>query len=328
MEDIPVEALRRPRRVPSRAIAEVIDEILRLIGDSSAAPVYRLLACRLGIHTTTLLRYHQQRLRSAPRPVLTEATRVLDEVRRTGDLPLAQKGSETCCKPKQARIPAWRLAHQLDRLVELTELSEPSALHRLLAIRTGVHATTVLRFHRNVLRSAPEILLDVANDLERRARSGEAIRFPHGGDGTPVVTRMAFAEAVDNLVETGLFPNRNALLHRIEDDLDIVRGRLTRLYRCRTFRWVPGKVLDILEELERQVQYDPSRSYDPGERLHHHLFGPGTVTEKLPLKKIVVRFDDGRSHTLREQLREDTYWRQANNSPGPGEAFNFGSYAR
>ena len=328
MEDTVLDALQRPRRVPSQAIAEVIDEILALIGDSSAASVYRLLSCRLGVHTTTLLRYHQQRLRSAPMPVLTEATRVLEEVKTSGDLPRMPKGSEAYPRPKQARVPAWRLAHQLDRLVELTELSEPSALHRLLAVRTGVHATTVLRFHRNVLRSAPEVLLQVANDLERRVRSGEAIRFPHGGDGSPVVTRMAFAEAVDRLVETGLFPRRNALLHRIEDDLQIVRGRLTRLYRCRTFRWVPGKVLDILEELERHVQYDPSRSYEPGERMHHHLFGPGTVVEKLPRRKVVVRFDDGKSHTLREQLREDTYWRQANNSPGPGESFSFGSHAR
>jgi len=328
MEDFSADALQRPRRVPSRAIAKVIDEILQHTGASSAASVYRLLARRLGVHTTTLLRYHQCRLQSAPRPVLTEVTRVRDEVRRTGALPSATQGAPPCCKPKQARVPAWRLAHQLDRLVELTELAEPSALHRLLAARTGVHATTVLRFHRNVLRSAPEVLLHVANDLERQARTGEAIRFPHGGDGSPVVTRTAFATVVDRLVETQLFPNRNALLHRIEDDLGIVRGRLTRLYRCRTFRWVPGAVLDILEELERQAQYDPSRTYEPGERLHHHLFGPGTVVKKLPLKKMIVAFDDGRSHTLREQLREDTYWRQASNSPGPGESFSFGSHAR
>jgi len=328
MEDTPVDALQRPRRVPSRAIAEVIDQILEHSGDSSAAPVYRLLACRLGVHTTTLLRYHQQRLRSAPDPVLAEANRVLDEVRRTGALPRASGGRVPSCQPKQARIPAWRLAHQLDRLVELTELAEPSALHRLLASCTGVHATTVLRFHRNVLQSAPEVLLQVANDLERRVRNGEAIRFPHGGDGSPVVTRTAFAAAVDRLVETGLFPNRNAMLHRIEDDLRIPRGRLTRLYRCRTFRWVPGEVLDVLEALERQVQYDPSRCYRPGERLYHHLFGPGTVAEKLPLEKIVVQFDDGKVQTLREKLREDTYWRQARNSPGPGEAFGFGSFAR
>ncbi len=314
-------------RVPSQAIADVIDEILDCTEEQSASSVYRALGHRLGIHSTTLLRYHQGRLRSAPPEVLDEARRLLGRARQSGTLPPPERSMRrTAASLRQPRVPAWRLAHQLDRLIEMLELSEPSALHRLLATQTGIHATTVLRFHRGVLRSAPQPLLDAATALEQRVRAGEAIRFPHGSDGAAAVTRTTFAAAVDALMATGLFENRNAMLHKAEDSLEIPRGRLTRLYRCRTFRWVPDAVQTYLEHLARRCQYDPSCVYAVGDRFHHHLFGPGTVLEKRPQDKVRVRFDDdGREVIMRERLREDRYWRQPSNSPSPGEAFSFGS---
>jgi hypothetical protein len=317
-------------RVPSQAIADIIDEILACTEEQSASSVYRALGHRLGIHSTTLLRYHQGRLRSAPPEVLAEARRLLGRARQIGTLPPPEQSMRRkAASLRHPRVPAWRLAHQLDRLIEMLELAEPSALHRLLAIETGIHATTVLRFHRGVLRSAPQPLLDAAAALEQRVRAGEAIRFPHGSADAAAVTRTTFAATVDALMATGLFENRNAMLHRVEDALELPRGRLTRLYRCRTFRWVPDTVQGYLELLQRRCQYDPACVYAIGDRFHHHLFGPGTVIEKARQDKVRVRFDeDGRVLTMRERLREDRYWRQPSNSPSPGEAYSFGSMGR
>ncbi len=326
LSDVPMQS----GRVPSESIAKAIDEILTLDDDGTPSNVYRLLALRLGIHSTTLLRYHQGRLHSAPPVVLREAKRLLSEVRKRGSLPPVERGmaARQRLRPRPSRIPSWKLAQQLDVLIEMLELTEPSALHRLLALQTGIHATTVLRFHRGVLVSAPQPLLDAAIALEKRVRAGEAIRFPHGSDGEFAVTRRSFAAMVDQLVETRLFVGRNPLLHRIEDELDIQRGKLTRLYRCRTFRWVPHPVQAMLEALYQRCQYDPSHAYDVGDRFHHHVFGAGQVEEKLPLEKMSVRFDDGSTRILRECLQEDRYWRQPAHCPSPGESYSMGSVAR
>jgi len=317
-------------RIPSDSIAKVIDEILALDSDGSPSTVYRLLALRLGIHSTTLLRYHQGRLHSAPPVVLREAKRLRAEVAKRGSLPPEDRAMAVRqhLRPRPARVPSWKLAQQLDVLIEMLELTEPSALHRLLALQTGIHATTVLRFHRGVLVSAPQPLLDAAVALEKRVRAGEAIRFPHGSEGEFSVTRRSFAATVDQLVETNLFTGRNPLLHRIEDELDIPRGKLTRLYRCRTFRWVPHPVQAMLEAILDRCRYDPSQAYDVGDRFHHHVFGAAVVEEKLPLDKMRVRFDDGSTRILRERLEEDRYWRQPAHSPAPGESYSMGSNAR
>lgn len=326
LSDVPMQS----GRIPSESIARVIDEILALDAEGSPSNVYRVLALRLGVHSTTLLRYHQGRLHSAPPVVLREAKRLLAEVRKRGALPPVDRclAARQQLRPRPARVPSWKLADQLDALIEMLELTEPSALHRLLAMETGIHATTVLRFHRGVLVSAPQPLLDAAMAVEKRVRAGESIRFPHGSEGEFAVTRRAFAATVDLLMETRLFAGRNPLLHRIEDELDIPRGKLTRLYRCRTFRWVPHPVQAMLEALYQRCQYDPGHAYDVGDRFHHHVFGAGRVEEKLPLKKISVRFDDGSRRILRECLREDRYWRQPSHCPSPGESYSMGSVAR
>jgi len=312
-------------RVSSEALAEVIDTVVGLLGEDSPAPVYQYLGRRLGIHPTTILRYHRGSLRTAPNLVMSEAQQLQAHVQRSGDLPdPSGNGNGGPRKPPPPRVSSWRLAHLLDRLISMMELSEPSALHRLLAQQTGIHPTTVLRFHRGVLRSAPQQLLAAATDLEHRVRLGEAVRFPPGGEGEATVTRTSFVRAVDQVVGTGLFQDRNTMLHRVEDDLEIPRGRLTRLYRCRTFRWVPERVQQHLEQLCQRCQYDPSLSYEIGDRLVHHLFGPGTVEGKQPVDKIQVRFDDDTTRVLRERLVESRYWRQPAQAPSLDEAFAVG----
>ncbi len=316
----------RARRIDSTSIAELIDTLIERLDGHSNTSVYRYLGQRLGIHPTTVLRYHRGRLRTAPPEVASEVRKLLTTVQENGALPpMARDGAgETPRKVAPSRVPSWRLAHLLDRIIEMLQLSEPSALHRLLAHQTGTHPTTVLRFHRGNLRSAPETLLEAAIQLERRIRAGEAIRFPHGTTGDLMVTRTSFAAAVDAVMETGLFPDRNGMLHRVEDHLGLRRGRLTRLYRCRTFRWVPDSVQTYLETLIVRCQYDPACDYEIGDRLCHHLFGAGTVVAKMPVDKIRVRFDDGSEKIMRERLRENGYWRQPARSPSIGEAYAIG----
>jgi len=312
--------------VDSDSVADLIEAVIQQLEGHSNTSVYRYLGHRLGIHPTTVLRYHRGRLRTAPPEVLTEVRKLQALVQERKTLPpvAQQGGGAQPRKAAPARVPSWRLAHLLDRIIEMLQLSEPSALHRLLARHTGTHPTTVLRFHRGNLRSAPEGLLRAAIQVERMIRAGQAIRFPHGTTGELMVTRTTFAAAVDAVMETGLFPDRNAMLHRVEDDLGLRRGRLTRLYRCKTFRWVPEAVQSHLETLLVRCQYDPELSYDVGDRLCHHLFGAGTVIGKTPVDKIRVRFDDDTERILRERLRENGYWKQPARSPAIGEAYAIG----
>ncbi len=324
--DATTRAPTRNRRVDSNSIADLIDAVIAGLDGHSNTSVYRYLGQRLGIHPTTVLRYHRGRLRTAPPEVLTEVRKLAALVQDRRALPTLDRSDSAmnARKAAPARVPSWRLAHLLDRIIEMLKLSEPSALHRLLALQTGIHPTTVLRFHRGNLRSAPEVLLRAAIQLERTIRTGEAIRFPHGTTGELMVTRITFAAAVDRVMETGLFPDRNAMLHRVEDELRLPRGRLTRLYRCKTFRWVPDAVQRELEALVVKCRYDPAFAYEVGDRLSHHLFGAGTVIDKQPVEKICVRFDDGSEKILRERLRENGYWRQPANSPTMGEAYAIG----
>ena len=180
-----------------------------------------------------------------------------------------------------------------------------AVIFMLVGALTGLVLTPYLtlwpfRALRKRVRRAPtQQLLAAATELEQRVRLGEAVRFPPGGDGEATVTRSAFVRVVDQLMATGLFRDRNLMLHRVEDELEIPRGRLTRLYRCRTFRWVPEQVQLHLEQLGDRCQYDPTLTYALGDRLVHHLFGPGTVEGKQPVDKIRVRFDDGTARILR-----------------------------
>lgn len=314
-----------PQRVDSDSVADLIDAVTHQLDGNSNTSVYRYLGQRLGIHPTTVLRYHRGRLRTAPPEVLAEVRRLMATVQERGELPsIGHNGGAAPRKVAPARVPSWRLAHLLDRIIEMLQLSEPSALHRLLARHTGTHPTTVLRFHRGNLRSAPEALLKAAIQVERMIRAGEAIRFPHGTTGELMVTRTTFAATVDAAMETGLFPDRNAMLHRVEDELRLRRGQLTRLYRCKTFRWVPEVVQSYLEALIVRCQYDPELGYEVGDRLSHHLFGAGTVIGKIPVDKVRVRFDDDTERILRERLRENGYWRQPARSPAIGEAYAIG----
>ena len=316
----------RSRRVESTSIAELIDTIIGSLDGQSNTSVYRYIGQRLGIHPTTVLRYHRGRLRTAPPEVLDEVRQLLSSVKERRSLPPGNGAGQQAVARKvaSARVPSWRLAHLLDRIIEMLQLSEPSALHRLLAIQTGIHPTTVLRFHRGNLRSTPEALLKAAIHLERRIRAGETIRFSHGTTGALMVTRTSYAAAVEALMETALFPDRNAMLHRVEDDLQLRRGRLTRLYRCKTFRWVPDAVQGRLEALLVRCRYDPSFGYEINDRLSHHLFGAGTVVGKQAVDKICVRFDDGTERILRERLRENGYWLQPARSPSIGESYAIG----
>ncbi len=322
--------LANSSRVESDAIAETIDAITAGLDHSSSTSVYQYLGQRLGVHPTTLLRYHRGNLRTAPAVVLAEARALLKKVEVHGVLPTTDGpgDAEMIRRPTAPRVPSWRLAHLFDRLIETLELTEPSALHRLLAIETAIHPTTVLRIHRGILRSAPQILLSAAVQLEERIRAGEAIRFPHSTRGTSMVTRQSYARAVDALMETGLFPDRNRMLHSIEDKLGIPRGRLTRLYRCQTFRWVQGNIQAHLEQMLVKCQYDPSLIYKRGDCFHHHLFGAGVVVSKQPVDKIRVAFADGSTRILRERLREDGYWLQPPSSPGFGESYAVGVFGR
>jgi hypothetical protein len=56
------------------------------------------------------------------------------------------------------------------------------------------------------------------------------------------------------------------------------------------------------------ARYVMTKKYQVGEKLFHPHFGEGVVLEKIPIRKLLVQFEQG-IFTLRELVRIDPYYR-------------------
>ena len=68
----------RARRVDSTSIADLIDVLIGNLNGQSNTSVYRYLGRRLGIHPTTVLRYHRGRLQTVVMPIMRAITTQVD----------------------------------------------------------------------------------------------------------------------------------------------------------------------------------------------------------------------------------------------------------
>jgi hypothetical protein len=205
----------------------------------------------------------------------------------------------------EGRVPSWRLKNLIDKIQSALALSERQVIHRYLAHQVGVSTRSVLRYDKGDVATTPAVLIEAASNCLERIRMGRAVVFLRGREMRPVVVRKQMVELVDRIVRSGLYEERFELFRLAEEKLGLKSGRVARLYRSTDVQLVDREIYDCIAALASRARYDPRLTYQVGDRLRHPVFGVGTVTEKVPKQKIMVRFLDGSDRMLREQLHED-----------------------
>lgn len=301
---------RRDERSSSKAVARQLDEIIERLHVTRPYTLYRHIAAQIGMHPTTILRVHQGRLGTAHALLVERVEVMLGRVRAGEPLAFAQgdewsRRSRTEVMP--GRVAARQIRDRIEAVLGTLGQDEHQFLYRYLAERAGVHPTTVLRYHRGELRTAPRRLLTLLDDLQRRISAGEVVPFCRSSEGPEMVVRERVLEVVDAMFEGAPNASKARVFRAIDDRLDLKPGTLARIYYDRKLRFVRADIHVALQRMVQCAEYDPCRVYQMGERVNHHLFGVGVVREKVHKNKVLIEFRDGRRALLSEAVPQDPF---------------------
>ena len=296
-----------PRRVPAGHVASTLDEIIELTGLQRPYKLYRFLADRTGVHPTTVLRYHHGRLGTASGALHRCAEDLLTRVRRGEVKDLDSDGGGARPRSRSSRVPVEQVQERIRSIQHALGLEEHQFLYRHLADEVGVHTTTVLRYHRGELRTAPVELLDALERLDDRIARGEVVSFARSATGANMVVRERTIEILERLIEVCGVERKASLFRRLDEQLRLRQGTIARIYYDRKLRFVRAEIHVGLERFGRHTDYDPCRIYALGERVNHPMFGTGTVTGKVHKNKVQIRFSGGRTALLAEAVPVDPF---------------------
>jgi len=305
---------REPGRVSTDQIGEALDEIIATRGLLQPYPLYRHIADQAGIHATTVLRYHDGFLKSAPAAVYKVIRELLVRVRSGHALQFeSSTGRSRATRPlsPRRRVPSALVRQKLEGTIRSLGLGERQSLFRYLAERVGLHATTVLRYYQGDLETAPAELVAEIDLLRKHIVSGKAALFCRQNLGTQLVLRERTQVIVEGLLrERGVGAGDEAdrsFLRQLDRELDLPLGTTREICSDPDLCFVHATVHRAIEEFAHGEEYDPGRTYRLGERLRHHLFGPGSVKEKIHKNKVRVEFTGGKQVILSEAVTEDPY---------------------
>jgi hypothetical protein len=301
---------RRDERSSSEAVARQLDEIIERLHVTRPYTLYRHLAAQTGMHPTTILRVHQGRLGTAHALLVERVEALLKRVRAGESLPFEQTGEWTR-RPRSevmpGRVASDQIRERIEAVLGALGQDEHQFLYRYLADRAEVHPTTVLRYHRGELRTAPRRLLSLLDDLLRRISTGEVVSFCRSNDGPEMVVRERVLEVVDTMFEGAPGASKARVFRALDDRLDLKPGTLARIYYDRKLRFVRADIHVALQRMVQCAEYDPCRVFAVGERVNHHLFGVGVVREKVHKNKVLIEFHDGRKALLSEAVPQDPF---------------------
>jgi hypothetical protein len=299
-----------PRRVPGTRVAKALDEIIKRRHLDRPYTLYRYIAEQSGVHSTTVLRYHSGYLRST-QPAVYECIRELLARVRTGhELPfedLATGGSTTHRPPRPTRVPVAQVRRALSEVLRSLGLGPRQILFRYLAERTGIHPSTVLRYYQGDLQTAPRALVEEIDRLRRRIVAGEAVVFRQGPDGTEVVLRSRTRSIVEELLRERGGGDGQSCFQELDCRLALPPGTTRRICTDPDLYIVQADIHLAVEKFVHGVAYDPVQTYCVGDRIRHHMFGLGTVKEKIHKNKIRVEYCGGKQVILSEAVPEDPY---------------------
>jgi hypothetical protein len=293
---------------------QVVDALAEIIGTrrlKQPYTLYRHIAERTGVNTTTVMRYHSGYLRSAPAEVYATIHELLLRVRGGQALPFERQACRVRPAPRSARrVPAARVRQGMEGLQQILELNERQILFRYLAVRVGLHPTTVLRYCQGDLETAPVALIVEIDRLRRQIVGDETVVFERYQGGPRVVLRERTRELIELILEERRSVQARSILDQLDRWLALPPGTTGRIRHHRGPRFVSVDVHRAIEEFVCGVEYDPVRTYRRGDRIRHHLFGLGTVMEKIHKNKVRVDFISGRGVILSEAVAEDPYRHQ------------------
>jgi len=153
------------------------------------------------------------------------------------------------------RVDTLLVARALDDLMRKSGISVPTLLHKAVAERTGLHPTTVLRYHRQEVASASVRVLDCVVDLEQALERGDPVyglsRGTGGSElkiGTPVIRHW-----VDRVMALLGSKAPLPLFRYVADQLDVHQGTVKRYYTG-VRASAPIEVLYVLRDLHRRLE--------------------------------------------------------------------------
>ncbi len=305
----------RPRggndtRLPASEVVRAIDEIIERLAIDRPYPLLRYIATRAGVHPTTVMRVHKGILRTTD-PALHHCVLALrDEIRRDVLPPFAvvqRPRPADGAASRAGRVTTRLVREQMERVLCSLGMDQHQFLIRYLASRIGTHPTTVLRYYRGDLRTAPARLLDEIQRLQDDIDRGQPVAFCRSSGGDAMVLREQTLELIQQLLDADTAHPKSLLFKEIERRLGLRAGTIGRIYYDHKLHFVRADIHEALARITTQVDYDPCRIYAPGERLRHHLFGLGTVERKVHKNKILVRFDDDHRVLLAEAVPVDPF---------------------
>ncbi len=298
---------RTSARVPAAKLAQAMEEIVQRSGLEQPYTLYRHVAARAGVHATTLLRYVRGDCATADVAVYQHVEEILDRVRAGEPLPFESRVHEPSAVPptvRSARVSTAEFRRKFDALYQRLGAEQRQPLYRELARRIGMHPTSVLRYYRGDLRTAPRRLVDELDTLAGQVARGETRPLPAARPRLPAVRTQRAVELLDCLVgEDGTSEDVQAL----ETRLKLEPHSLQQLRDEERPASVPAELFSALDGLVAPAEYDPCRVYRVGERVRHHLFGLGKVVRKIHKDKVMIEFAQGPQRVLSEAVNEDPY---------------------
>ena len=167
-------------------------------------------------------------------------------------------------RTKRPRVPAASIACALDEIIERRQLEHPYALYRQIAGDTGVHPTTVLRYHAGRMTTARSIVRSRTLALLQEVRRGNRLPF----EGRPARARQGVkrppqdrvpsdeVQEVFEDIRQALGVKQYQFIYRyLAERLDVHATTIMR-YLNGDLRTAPTRLLDDLNVLRDRVTGD------------------------------------------------------------------------
>jgi len=173
-----------------------------------------------------------------------------------------------------ARVHSNRITRLLDEIMAMANLPAPYRLHRLVASMTGMHPTTVMRYHQGKLASADVRVLDCLDEIRDRISKGEDLfpdtgtdpeekwgPGPAGGTYSSGTVRRWYARVMEALED----PEPSCVHSWVAEYLDMPRGEVEGYLQ--TGCWsTPHAVIEALRELHASLLRDEAVVFRPDGR--------------------------------------------------------------
>ncbi len=180
----------------------------------------------------------------------------------------------------QERVSSGLIARAMDEVIEKAGLRIPNKLHRLVAEQTGLHPTTVLRYHRQELESADLRVLECVQDIGTRLANGEKIFDEYGDPSVAgleeeleegiIVSTHELNRWVEKLRSRLGMRSTSFLYQWLEDELGIPASTIMR-YHTGELHAAPSAIMHALRALERMLCAGEPVAFrrGPGDPVRH-----------------------------------------------------------